>query len=462
MYMPRLTRFLRVFSFLSAATLPLWAQQVRHVPSRRTGRADTLYVRYAAALDSLSRSYSTWHYDKADTLGNPYYFRLFSAGTLFEGSVRSQIGSLGYRPGSAVERKAGAWSRKAEAGYGPMSARVETLGQGIDSCLMATYTQYPWLVVRNEAVEKDTAGLRDDLTADVKADIRLGDDTPDVQPLPDPDLTDDSWGIVVRKHNFWKCSTNFSLQFMQTYVSDNWYKGGENNNSMLASAVIKANYNNKSKVSFENTLELKLGFITSEGDDLHKYKTNNDLIRMTNKLGLQAIGRWNYTAMLQSWTQFYRGYKSNDAHVYSDFMSPFESVFSLGMSYKLNNVKNLTLDATVSPFSVNFKYVDRRYLATSFGLKEGRHTKFEYGSNITVTYTWNIWKNIQWTGRIYYFTDYSKAQLEWENTFNLRINKFLTTKLFLYPRFDDSVTRQEGRSYFQFNENLSVGLEVSF
>ena len=116
MYMPRLTRFLRVFSFLSAATLPLWAQQVRHVPSRRTGRADTLYVRYAAALDSLSRSYSTWHYDKADTLGNPYYFRLFSAGTLFEGSVRSQIGSLGYRPGSAVERKAGAWSRKAEAG----------------------------------------------------------------------------------------------------------------------------------------------------------------------------------------------------------------------------------------------------------------------------------------------------------------------------------------------------------
>ena len=370
MYMPRLTRFLRVFSFLSAATLPLWAQQVRHVPSRRTGRADTLYVRYAAALDSLSRSYSTWHYDKADTLGNPYYFRLFSAGTLFEGSVRSQIGSLGYRPGSAVERKAGAWSRKAEAGYGPMSARVETLGQGIDSCLMATYTQYPWLVVRNEAVEKDTAGLRDDLTADVKADIRLGDDTPDVQPLPDPDLTDDSWGIVVRKPNFWKFSTNFSLQFMQTYVSDNWYKGGENNNSMLASAVIKANYNNKSKVSFENTLELKLGFITSEGDDLHKYKTNNDLIRMTNKLGLQAIGRWNYTAMLQSWTQFYRGYKSNDAHVYSDFMSPFESVFSLGMSYKLNNVKNLTLDATVSPFSVNFKYVDRLYLATPFGLKE--------------------------------------------------------------------------------------------
>ena len=124
--------------------------------------------------------------------------------------------------------------------------------------------------------------------------------------------------------------------------------------------------------------------------------------------------------------------------------------------------KNLTLDATVSPFSVNFKYVDRLYLATSFGLKEGRHTKFEYGSNITVTYTWNIWKNIQWTGRIYYFTDYSKAQLEWENTFNLRINKFLTTKLFLYPRFDDSAARQEGRSYFQFNENLSVGLDVSF
>lgn len=462
MFMPRLTNFLRAFSLLSAVSLPLFAQQERHAPPRRAARTDTLYLHYAAALDSLSRHYSTSHYEKGDTLGNPYYFRLFSAGTLFEGSVRSQIGSLGYRPGSAAGRLTRAWKRRTENESGPLSARFETLGEGIDSCLMAAYTEYPWLVVRNEAAEKDTAGLRDDLSADVKADIRLGDDTPDAHPLHDPALTDDSWGIIVRKPNFWNFSTNFSLQFMQTYVSDNWYKGGENNNSLLASAVIKANYNNKSKISFENTLELKLGFLTSEGDDLHKYKTNNDLIRMTNKLGLQAIGRWNYTAMLQSWTQFYRGYKSNDAHVYSDFMSPFESVFSLGMSYKLSNVKNLTLDATVSPFSVNFKYVDRLYLATSFGLKEGRHTKFEYGSNITVTYTWNIWKNIQWTGRIYYFTDYSKAQLEWENTFNLKINKFLTTKLFLYPRFDDSVARQEGRSYFQFNENLSVGLDVSF
>jgi hypothetical protein len=71
-------------------------------------------------------------------------------------------------------------------------------------------------------------------------------------------------------------------------------------------------------------------------------------------------------------------------------------------------------------------------------------------------------KNISWSGRIYYYTNYEKVQLEWENTFNLAINKYLSTKLYLYPRFDDSVNRKEGDSYLQFNELLSFGLNMSF
>ena len=455
-------RFLRILLLLAAVASPLCGQDLRHDFSNFRQRPNAVFRHYSDSLKNLIRRFSDWKYEKEDTLGNPYYFRLFSPTNLYEGAVRHLMGELRFQPEQQPGMRGAARSMTVSDAERPFSAYVEKLSTSIDSSLLTSYTDYPWLISYDETVEADTAGLRDDLVTDVKPSINLGEKVPSNNPLVDADLTGDNWGIVVRRPNFWTFSTNFSLQFMQTYVSDNWYKGGENNNSLLASTVIKANYNNKRKVSFENTLEMKLGFLTSEGDNLHKYKTNNDLIRLTNKLGLQAIGRWNYTAMLQSWTQFYRGYKSNDSHVYSDFMSPFESVFSLGMSYKLSNVKNLTLDATLSPFSVNFKYVDRLYLATSFGLKEGHHTKFEYGSNITVTYTWNIWKNIQWTGRIYYFTDYSKVQLEWENTFNLKINKFLTTKLFLYPRFDDSATRLEGKSYFQFNENLSVGLDVSF
>ena len=76
-------------------------------------------------------------------------------------------------------------------------------------------------------------------------------------------------------------------------------------------------------LKFENKLELKLGFQTSRGDTLHKFKTNNDLIRYTGKLGLQAHNQWYYTLQLLAYTQFAQGLKSNDKKVYSDFMSPF-------------------------------------------------------------------------------------------------------------------------------------------
>ena len=53
-------------------------------------------------------------------------------------------------------------------------------------------------------------------------------------------------------------------------------------------------------------------------------------------------------------------------------------------------------------------------------------------------------------------------QVEWENTFDLKINDFLSTRFFIYPRFDDSVARQEGKSYLQLNEILSLGFKMNF
>ena len=283
------------------------------------------------------------------------------------------------------------------------------------------------------------------------------------QAMPPHPLTEDELGIIVHKPNFWNFKTNFTLQFTQNYVSDNWYKGGESHNALLASTIIEANYNNQRKITFDNKLEMKLGFQTSHNDKEHKYKTNSDLLRLTNKLGLRAVKHWYYTVMLQSWTQFYKGYKSNDPKVYSDFMSPFESLLSVGMDFQTQSKNNrFKINATLSPIALKLKYVDRKPLRESFGLKKTQSAKWEYGSNITINYTWNIIKNVSWTGRIYYFTDYSSTQLEWENTFNLSINRYLSARIFLYPRYDDSRTRKDEQSDFEFNELLSLGLNLNF
>ena len=176
--------------------------------------------------------------------------------------------------------------------------------------------------------------------------------------------------IIVKKPNFWKYQGEYYLQMLQNYVSSNWYKGGESNYSMVASAIMQANYNNKQKVKFDNKLEMKLGFQTSRGDTLHSFKTSEDLIRYTGRLGLQASKKWYYSLQLIAYTQFARGFKSNDATVYSDILSPLNVNVSVGMDYNvvwLN--KRLTGTIQMAPLAYNFRYVGRKALATRYGLK---------------------------------------------------------------------------------------------
>ena len=112
--------------------------------------------------------------------------------------------------------------------------------------------------------------------------------------------------------------------------------------------------------------------------------------------------------------------------------------------------------------SYDFKYDDRLALSTKYGLRAGKHSRGDKGSTVTLNSSWQIVKPVRWTSRVYYFTDYTRVTLEWENTIDFSIYKYLSTRLFLFPRFDDNVNRDPGESYIQFKEWLSLGVTYSF
>jgi hypothetical protein len=269
--------------------------------------------------------------------------------------------------------------------------------------------------------------------------------------------------VWVTKPNFWTFSGDYYLQFLQNYISGNWYKGGESNYSMLGSVTLQANYNNKQKVKWDNKLELKLGYQTSRGDTLHKYKTSEDLLRYTGKLGLQAASKWYYTLQLIAYTQFTRGYKSNDPFVYSDFMSPFNLNVSVGMDYTVSWLnKKLTGTIHLAPFAFNWKYVDRLELSTRNGIDEGRHSLSDFGSEFTVDLTWALSDMVKWKTRMYGYTTYNRTEFEWENQISLQFNRYISANIFLYPRFDDGGTRDTDYGYWEFKEYCSLGFSYSF
>lgn len=269
--------------------------------------------------------------------------------------------------------------------------------------------------------------------------------------------------ILVTKPNFWTFRGDYYLQFLQNYVSDNWYEGGESNYSLLGSVTMQANYNNKQKVKWDNKLELRLGYQTSRGDTIHKYKTTEDLIRYTGKVGLQATKRWYYTLQLIAQTQFTHGVKSNDKKIYSDFFSPFNLNLSVGMDYSVDWLNHrLKGSVHIAPFALNWKYVGRADLATRYGLDEGHHGMTDYGSECTIDLNWVLADNLRWKTRLYGYTTYKRAELEWENTITFQFNRYISTNVFIYPRFDDGAQRKDGQSYWQFKEFASVGFSYSF
>ncbi len=399
---------------------------------------------YRNKLDALRKDFGKWCYAGSDTLTNPYYFRLFSSQTRYDSPLRRTIGSL---------------TTPEPTGATLVSGKVSRIDKFIAEQLSDVYANQPSL--RSDGEEAcDANGLRHDVNKEIIVDassITLGEESRLSNENVGLNLSDDPFKVVVTRPNFWKYSANFSLQFMQYYVTDNWYKGGESNNSLLATFIADANFDNKRNITFENKLEMKLGFQSTKSSQ-NTYKTNADLLRLTNKFGLKAAKNWSYTAMLQSWTQFYKTFDGS-GNVRSDFMSPFESIFSLGMEYKLTKSK-FNIKAVLSPAALNIKYVDRTNLTATHGL-EDKHCKVDVGSTATINTTWNICKQVKWDSRLYMFTNYEKLQVDWENTVTLSINKFLSTKVFLNPRFDDGVTRN-GDSNFEFNEWISVGFECKF
>lgn len=421
------------FKRVIAALLMMAAMQVS--AAVRPAAKDTALVKMYKDSLALYKA----QLDSARTLNSAYTafdkYKLFSSSTFYNDVAQEKLGLDG--------------------------ATKDSLNKEIDAALMNIYLKHPELIKVSETKLDEAGAVKQEIKEPIenKETIveKAAEAVVDQVAAPEPE-------VVVKKPNFWTYKGDYNVQFLQNYFSGNWHKGGESNYSMLAAAVMEANYDNKSKLKWDNKLEMKVGFMTSRSDSLHKFKTTEDLIRLTSMLGLQATKKWYYTLQVIAESQFYRGYKSNDLMVYSDFFSPFKLNVALGMTYNVEWFnKKLTGTINLSPAAYNYRYVGRLDLGPRFGLEAGKHSLHDFGSSLKADLTWQIAENIKWKSRLYGFTSYKRAEIEWENTLTFQFNKYISTNLFVYPRFDDaSSVKDDKTGYWQLMEYFSLGFNYSF
>jgi hypothetical protein len=278
--------------------------------------------------------------------------------------------------------------------------------------------------------------------------------------------------IYKPKRIYWERHGSSLLQFSQNYISDNWYKGGIGNLNLLSVQNYTANYK-KDKIQFNNFIEWKLSFYTNPNDTVRNFRIGEDLIRSYSDFGVQAFNnKWSYSTNIEIKTQLFKNYKENSQEIISSIFSPvMVNMGILGMKYQLdksyesNKYKKLSLFADISPFSAQYTYVVNKDVDPKrFGIEEGKKYLLDFGSTINSKIVINFNRQVSFSSRFKFFTDYEKSIMESENELNMAINRYFSTRIYVYARFDDTpnIIKDSKLGYFQVNEVLSFGFNFKW
>ena len=194
------------------------------------------------------------------------------------------------------------------------------------------------------------------------------------------------------------------------------------------------------------------------------------MIRYYGDFGLDAYKKsWSYSTNLEAKTQMFKSYLPNKDELRSAFLAPLYVNAGIGMKYNLDKTsksvrhRRVRLAVSISPLSVNYKYVGNNEVNEKrFAMPEGTKYIFDKGSTLTSNMIYDITKYVTWTSRIKYFTNYSKVEAEFENTLNMSLSQYFSTRLYLHLRYDDGVPSHSDFKYLQVNEVVSFGLNFKW
>ena len=260
----------------------------------------------------------------------------------------------------------------------------------------------------------------------------------------------------------WKRELNLSLQITQNYATENWYQGSVNAFAMLASAKGKLNYK-KNNLSWESVGEWRAGVNTVSGDSLRIVNTTDDLFRINSKVGYQVHKHWYLSTMVEFRTNLMNNWKKNTNELSSAFMTPIRFTWGVGIDYK--PIKGL--DINISPATYKVVYAlnanPEQVNVTDYGIEEGKDILSELGSSVRVDWKWRPLREVIIEANFYFFTNYKRIETELEVDVDFIINRYLSAKVMLHPRYDSTVEINPNRkTKIQFKEFISVGFSHTF
>lgn len=261
----------------------------------------------------------------------------------------------------------------------------------------------------------------------------------------------------------WTTKNNLIITTEQTQIS-NWAAGGYS--SFAFGGLFKGFYNYQNgKHKVDNTAEASYGRTRQDVNGEGIWDKGNDWIKSEDKIelnsiyGYQAIGFWNYSALMNLKTQFDNGW-DKDKKIISAGLSPAVLTSSVGMEYKRENFSSLFSFLTGK---TTYCLDARRNIRESiFGADDwDKQWKFSLGSYVKMFYQKDVWTNVNVLAKLDFFWDYSKPLLDTDITgevfVSMKIAKFLNAFVSIQAAIDKDFSTR-----IQYKERFGISIPFNF
>ncbi|MBR3977504.1 MAG: DUF3078 domain-containing protein [Bacteroidaceae bacterium] len=381
--------------------------------------------------------------DYEEEKSNHVYSRMFSSPVLYNSVVANAFSG-----------------EEGESDENALLAMDEQRSGVIDKVMLNVYREHP------DKVEMTEEKLRSEQIVDRHS---AGKAMPEIdfvsQSSSLPENVAGGMSTTVVKPKYWSTKGAIALKFTQNYISGNWFQGGESNNTMLGEFDFDLIYDDKDRITFKTHFDVDLGFATTKADTLHSFKTNTDRLRIESTFGYKLVKNLDVAAKMKLESQSLPNYPTNSSDFVSNFMAPFDANFSVGLNYKPTWEK-FRFEVYFAPLSAyNYRFVRYGSLTSRYGIREGRHHKEDFGTQLVVTVpSQKIFKIVDWYSRAEYYTNYARSFFQWENKFDISLNRYLTASLSLHARFDDSARGlyDDEYGYWQLKELMTLGVTYTW
>jgi Protein of unknown function (DUF3078) len=267
----------------------------------------------------------------------------------------------------------------------------------------------------------------------------------------------------------WTKGGTFGLSLNQT-GSTNWVAGGEPFSFSTSIAVNYAMNYKKGKNFWDNAFLLNYGFVntTSLG-----YRKNEDIIDFTSKYGREMAKNTYLSALLNFRTQLDDGYdfSSGTKKLGSTAFAPAYLTIAPGVEFK-NDAGNFSF--FLSPLSARWVIVSSKYYEIQtniggglpYGVEADKKFRFEYGGFATLKYSKELFKNVSYSTRADFFSNYKlnpqNIDIFWTNTINMAVNSWLSVKYNFNLIYDDDAIYKGSKAGTQIQSSLGVGVATKF